>query len=51
MNVVWRSESPEALPVYQGGLVVCLRPGAGSVTIQAATPDWAVVTKTEVVTR
>jgi hypothetical protein len=38
MNVVWTSSDPEGMPVYQGGLVVCLRPG-GVGTIRAGTLD------------
>lgn len=37
MNVVWRSSDPEGVPVYQGGLVLCLKPG-GPVTIRAEIP-------------
>ena len=42
MNVLWRSSDGEAVPVYQGGLVVCLLPGPGTVTVQAATMDGAI---------
>ena len=41
MNVVWSSSDYDAMPVYQGGLVVRMRAGAGVVTISANTADGA----------
>jgi len=38
LNIVWRSSEPECVPVYQGGLVVCLRPNRMA-TIGVSTLD------------
>ena len=42
LNIVWSSSDAEVLPVYQGGLVVCLKSWPGVVTIHAMTLDKSV---------
>jgi len=39
LNIVWSSSDVEVLPVYQGGLAVCLKPWPGVVTVHAMTFD------------
>jgi len=42
MNLVWTSSDPEGMPVYQGGLVVCVNRRPATATIRAGTLDQSV---------